>query len=148
MPMPGTRAAGPGLRAVINRCCDVAATRQADPADNRAEQGTRALFAHYLESRSMFAGSSPVLTPGACRGDPCPEAWRVRWRGPARRARSALETDRVEIQAAGKYRLHVAGSVSRSQRTARANHRSRRRWRCDVLPLLPAAHSGLWEPRD
>src|SRR4029453_5001699 len=67
MPMPGTRAAGPGLRAVINRCCDVAATRQADPADNRAEQGTRALFAHYLESRSMFAGSSPALTPCTCR---------------------------------------------------------------------------------
>src|SRR5436189_6174784 len=41
-PMPGMRASGPALPAATNPYCDVAATRPANPAGNRAEQGTRA----------------------------------------------------------------------------------------------------------
>src|SRR6266487_5133522 len=55
-PKPVTHVAGPDLRAVTNQCCDVAATRRANPADNRGAPGTRAPFARYLESRSMFVG--------------------------------------------------------------------------------------------
>src|SRR5439155_17840399 len=73
---------------------------------------------------------------------------RRRWRDPAPPVRSASEIGQAEIRAVEKYRLDVADSGSRLQKTVRATHRSCRRSRSDVPPLLQAARFASWQWRD
>src|SRR5439155_8687759 len=98
--MPGMSVVKPDLHAVTSRCCDVAATHPANPAGNPAAPPKRAPLALYLEFGAIFPDETPVSIPSASHGDPCPEAWRARWRGQARRARSASESDQAAIRAA------------------------------------------------